>query len=196
MKSRIITLILAFAFATIGIAGAAIYAPGYFSNITVTGSGNAVTLQGGGILVFPSGGSITIGGTGSNLGAPIGGTNLSNTSSITATGLGTFTAITVSGTIKGSSNGATVSSPVIVYTSGGAIQTNTVHAANDTFTGTGSAVTTTFSGGSPFANTNYVLKVYDRTTGIEITPFVKSTGSFALSATTNADVYVYFAVGI
>lgn len=194
MKSRIITLILAFAFATIGIAGAAIYAPGYFSNITVTGSGNAVTFNGRPITVFPSGGSITIGGTGSNLGAPIGGTNLSNTSSITATGLGTFIAITVSGTIKGSSNGATVSSPVIVYTSGGAIIQ--VHAANDTFTGTGSAVTTTFSGGSPFANTNYVLKVYDRTTGTEIVPTAKATGSFFLSATTNGDVYVYFAVGI
>lgn len=195
MKSRIITLILAFAFATIGIAGAAIYAPGYFSNITVTGSGNAVTLNGRSFIVFPSGGSITIGGTGSNLGAPIGGTNLSNTSSITATGLGTFIGITVSGTIKGSSNGATVSSPVIVYTSGGAIQTNTVHAANGTFTGTGSAVTTTFSVGSQFANTNYVLKVYDRTTGTEIVPNMKTT-NFFLSATTNADVYVYFAVGI
>jgi len=191
MRIRILSAIVGLVIALTSVSWAAIYKRGAFSNLTVLSSAaNAVTINSG-TLYIPNG-HITVLGTGSSMTGLNDQGSLIDVTNITSTGVATFTNATVSGTILGSSNGATTSSPVITYNANGTKSPSTIRAIQGSFVGNGGTVTVSFS--QPIFI--YVILLTNETgTGASIAPTTTSPSGFTLASSANGQTYTYFAVG-
>ena len=155
---------------------------------------NALTITSGSMTLNT--GHFTVGGTGSTIAGLTSTTNISNVSAVTASGLGTFSGLLTAGTIKGSSNGSTISSPMVVYTNSGSIVASTIHLVSGSFVGNGGTNTITFSGNSVFANANYMIRLYDSQAGTgTVSTTTRTTTGFTYGGG-STNTYVYVAVGI
>ena len=194
MRIRILSAIVGLVIALTSVSWAAIYKRGAFSNLTVLSSAaNAVTINSG-TLYIPNG-HITVLGTGSSMTGLSDNGSLTAVTNITSTGVATFQNATVSGTILGSSNGATTSSPVITYNANGTKSTSTIHAIQGSFVGNGGTVTVSFS--SNFVSPYYMIFLTNETlgTGASIAPTTTSPSGFTLASSASGQTYTYFAVG-
>lgn len=193
MRIRILSAIVGLVIALTSVSWAAIYKRGAFSNLTVLSSAaNAVTINSGALYILN--GHITVLGTGSSM-TGLNDQGIIAVTNITSTGVATFQNATVSGTILGSSNGATTSSPVITYNANGTTSASTIHAIQGSFVGNGGTVTVSFS--SNFTSPNYMLLLTNETlgTGASIAPTTFSYSGFTLASSASGKTYTYFAVG-
>lgn len=191
MRIRILSAIVGLVIALTSVSWAAIYKRGAFSNLTVLSSAaNAVTINSGTLYILN--GHITVLGTGSSM-TGLNDQDLIAVTNITSTGVATFTNATVSGTILGSSNGATTSSPVITYNANGTKSPSTIRAIQGSFVGNGGTVTVSFS--QPIFV--YVILLTNETlgTGASIAPTTTSPSGFTLASSASGQTYTYFAVG-
>ena len=191
MRIRILSAIVGLVIALTSVSWAAIYKRGAFSNLTVLSSAaNAVTINSGTLYILN--GHITVLGTGSSMTGLNDQGSLIDVTNITSTGVATFTNATVSGTILGSSNGATTSSPVITYNANGTKSPSTIRAIQGSFVGNGGTVTVSFS--QPIFI--YVILLTNETgTGASIAPTTTSPSGFTLASSASGQTYTYFAVG-